>query len=174
MAEALGTVRTRGSGLLRGWWWPVGLKLHFGHMVAPVQEIMDGSFSNYVRLNSFHAHSVLLCEVSGNARTHARLTTCDLAWLCSTNEGCLVPVLLISCHPVCFPETSGVEVGDVYSVAAPAYWRLTSACLLSYPFWWASRRQYLSLPFHPAEHLNVLKTDGRNSVNVRNGTGPRA
>jgi hypothetical protein len=24
MAEALGTVRTRGRGLLRGWWWPVG------------------------------------------------------------------------------------------------------------------------------------------------------
>jgi hypothetical protein len=29
MAEALGTVHTRGRGLLRGWWWPVGSKLVF-------------------------------------------------------------------------------------------------------------------------------------------------
>jgi hypothetical protein len=41
MAETLGTVHTRGRGLLGGWWWPVGPKLGFGRMAAPVPEIMD-------------------------------------------------------------------------------------------------------------------------------------
>jgi hypothetical protein len=43
LAKALGTVHTRGRGLLRGWWWLVGTKLIFDHMEAPVPEIMDGS-----------------------------------------------------------------------------------------------------------------------------------
>jgi hypothetical protein len=41
MAEALGTVHTRGWGLLRGWWWTVGLKLVFYKLAAPVPKIMD-------------------------------------------------------------------------------------------------------------------------------------
>jgi hypothetical protein len=43
MAEKLGTVHTRGRKLLRGWRWPVGPKLVFDQMVAPVPEIMDSS-----------------------------------------------------------------------------------------------------------------------------------
>jgi hypothetical protein len=31
-----------GRRLLRGWWWPVGPKLVFDQMAAPVSEIMDG------------------------------------------------------------------------------------------------------------------------------------
>jgi hypothetical protein len=41
MAEALGTVHTRGRGLLRGRWWAVGPKLAFDQMAASVSEIMD-------------------------------------------------------------------------------------------------------------------------------------
>jgi hypothetical protein len=43
MAEALGTVHTRGRGLLQGWWWPIGPKLVFDKMAVPVPEIMDSS-----------------------------------------------------------------------------------------------------------------------------------
>jgi hypothetical protein len=43
MEEALGSGHTRGKGLLRVRWWPVGSKLVFDHMAAPVPEIMDGS-----------------------------------------------------------------------------------------------------------------------------------
>jgi hypothetical protein len=41
MAEALEMVHTHRRGLLQGLWWPVGPKLFFGHMAAPVPEIMD-------------------------------------------------------------------------------------------------------------------------------------
>jgi hypothetical protein len=41
MAEALGTVPTRGKGLLREWWWPVDPKLVFDRMAAAVPESMD-------------------------------------------------------------------------------------------------------------------------------------
>jgi hypothetical protein len=39
LAEALGTAHTRGRGLLRWWWWPVGPKLVFDRMSSPVPEI---------------------------------------------------------------------------------------------------------------------------------------
>jgi hypothetical protein len=49
MAEALGTVHTLRRGLLRGWWWrPIGPKLAFDQMVAPVPEIMDDSLYTIV------------------------------------------------------------------------------------------------------------------------------
>jgi hypothetical protein len=41
MAEALEAVHTCRMGLLRVWWWPVGPKLIFDQMAAPVPEIMD-------------------------------------------------------------------------------------------------------------------------------------
>jgi hypothetical protein len=41
MAEALGTVHTRGRRLLRRLWWPIGPKLVFVQMAAQVREIMD-------------------------------------------------------------------------------------------------------------------------------------
>jgi hypothetical protein len=40
VAEALGKVHMHRRGLVWGWWWPVGLKLVFDQMVAPVPEIM--------------------------------------------------------------------------------------------------------------------------------------
>jgi hypothetical protein len=40
MAEALGTVHARGRGLLRGWWWPVCLKLNFDQIAVPVPKNM--------------------------------------------------------------------------------------------------------------------------------------
>jgi hypothetical protein len=43
MVEALGTVLTSGRELFRGWWWPMGPKLVFDHIAAPVPEIMYGS-----------------------------------------------------------------------------------------------------------------------------------
>jgi hypothetical protein len=43
MAEALETVHTHGRGLLRGWWCPIGPKLFFNQMAAPVPELMDCS-----------------------------------------------------------------------------------------------------------------------------------
>jgi hypothetical protein len=42
MVEVLGTVHTRRKALLRGRWCPIGPKLGFDQMVAPVPEIMDG------------------------------------------------------------------------------------------------------------------------------------
>jgi hypothetical protein len=36
MAEALRTVHTRGRGLFRGLFWPVGTKLVLDHMATPV------------------------------------------------------------------------------------------------------------------------------------------
>jgi hypothetical protein len=42
LAETLGTVHTRGIGLLRERWWPLGPKLIFDQMAAPVPDIMDG------------------------------------------------------------------------------------------------------------------------------------
>jgi hypothetical protein len=33
------------GGLLRGWWWPVGQKLVFDRMAAPVPEIMDDGYT---------------------------------------------------------------------------------------------------------------------------------
>jgi hypothetical protein len=53
MAEAWGTVHTLGKGLLRGWWWPVGPKLVFDQMAAPVPEIINGSL--YICFFSHHA-----------------------------------------------------------------------------------------------------------------------
>jgi hypothetical protein len=47
MAEALGTVHTRGRGLLRGRWSPVGPKLVFDQMAEPVPEIMDDCLYQY-------------------------------------------------------------------------------------------------------------------------------
>jgi hypothetical protein len=41
MVEALGTVQTRGRGLVRRWCWPVDPTLVFDQMAAPVPEIMD-------------------------------------------------------------------------------------------------------------------------------------
>jgi hypothetical protein len=41
MTEALGTVHMRRRGLLQGWWWPVGPKLVFNLMAAPLPKIMD-------------------------------------------------------------------------------------------------------------------------------------
>jgi hypothetical protein len=49
MAEALRTVHTGRRELLRGCWWPVGPKLVFDQMAAPVPEIMAVSF--YCELN---------------------------------------------------------------------------------------------------------------------------
>jgi hypothetical protein len=43
MAEALATTHTRGRVLLREQWWPIGPKLIFNQMAAPVPEIMDSS-----------------------------------------------------------------------------------------------------------------------------------
>jgi hypothetical protein len=48
VAKALGTVHTRGRGLLQGWWWPVGPKLVYDQMAAPVPEIMCGSLCHRV------------------------------------------------------------------------------------------------------------------------------
>jgi hypothetical protein len=48
MAEALGTVHTRGRELFRGLWWLVGPKLVFDLMGAPVPEIMGGSLYNFI------------------------------------------------------------------------------------------------------------------------------
>jgi hypothetical protein len=45
IAEALGTVHTRGRGLLRVRWWPVGPKLVFDQTAAQVSEIMDAPLS---------------------------------------------------------------------------------------------------------------------------------
>jgi hypothetical protein len=39
--KGLGKVHMGGRGLHRGWWWPVGPKLVFDQMAAPVPEIMD-------------------------------------------------------------------------------------------------------------------------------------
>jgi hypothetical protein len=41
MGEALGTVHTRERGPLRGRWWPVGPKLVFDQLTAPVPEFID-------------------------------------------------------------------------------------------------------------------------------------
>jgi hypothetical protein len=41
VAELLGTVPMCGRGLLRGGWWPVGTKLVFDQMAAPLPEMMD-------------------------------------------------------------------------------------------------------------------------------------
>jgi hypothetical protein len=41
--QAFGRVLMLERELLRGWWWPVGPKLFFNQMAAPVLEIMDGS-----------------------------------------------------------------------------------------------------------------------------------
>jgi hypothetical protein len=43
MVEELEMVHTCGRALLQGRWWPVGPKLVFDQMAAPVPEIMDGS-----------------------------------------------------------------------------------------------------------------------------------
>jgi hypothetical protein len=43
MAEALGTLHTRGMGLFHGWWWSVSPKLFFDVMAAPIPNIMDVS-----------------------------------------------------------------------------------------------------------------------------------
>jgi hypothetical protein len=42
MAEAVGTMHTRGSELLRGRWWPIEPELVSYQMAAQVPEIMDG------------------------------------------------------------------------------------------------------------------------------------
>jgi hypothetical protein len=42
----LGTVHTRGRGLLREWLWSVGPKLAFDQMAASVPQIMDGCLCN--------------------------------------------------------------------------------------------------------------------------------
>jgi hypothetical protein len=47
MAEALGTVHVCGMGLFRERWWPVGRKLAYGQMAAPVPEIMDNSGTDF-------------------------------------------------------------------------------------------------------------------------------
>jgi hypothetical protein len=39
--RSTGNGACRRRGLLRGWWWPVGPKLVFDQMAAPVPEIMD-------------------------------------------------------------------------------------------------------------------------------------
>jgi hypothetical protein len=43
MAEVQGRMHTCGRGLLWWWWWPVGPKLVFDQMAAPVPEFKDGS-----------------------------------------------------------------------------------------------------------------------------------
>jgi hypothetical protein len=43
MSEAQGTVHMHGMWLRGGYWWPLGSKLVFGQMAAPVPEIMDDS-----------------------------------------------------------------------------------------------------------------------------------
>jgi hypothetical protein len=48
MALALESEHTRGRELLRWWWWPVGQKLVFDQMAAPVPEIMDGTIYIYI------------------------------------------------------------------------------------------------------------------------------
>jgi hypothetical protein len=40
ISERPETAYTRGRGLLRGWWWPVGRKLVFDHITAPFPEII--------------------------------------------------------------------------------------------------------------------------------------
>jgi hypothetical protein len=47
MAEVLGMVYTHGRGLLRGWWWPLGPKLIFNQMAAPVPEIIYGPLHTF-------------------------------------------------------------------------------------------------------------------------------
>jgi hypothetical protein len=42
----LGTVHTHGRVLFLWWWWPVGPKLVFGQMEAPLLEIMETSGSS--------------------------------------------------------------------------------------------------------------------------------
>jgi hypothetical protein len=62
MAGALGTVHKRRRALLQGWWWPVGPKLVFDQMAAPILEIMNMS-GNLPTLStphishSYHHHS---------------------------------------------------------------------------------------------------------------------
>jgi hypothetical protein len=43
MAEALGKLHMRVRGLLQEWLWPIGPKLDFDQMAAPILEIMGGS-----------------------------------------------------------------------------------------------------------------------------------
>jgi hypothetical protein len=45
-------VHTRGGRLLLWSWWPVGPKLHFDQMTAPVPEIMD---------DSLYGRKIVLC-----------------------------------------------------------------------------------------------------------------
>jgi hypothetical protein len=57
MAQVLGTVHTRGRGLIRGWWWwwrrrPVGPKLALDQMTASVPVILDGCSETF-KSNSF-------------------------------------------------------------------------------------------------------------------------
>jgi hypothetical protein len=48
MAGTLEMVHKREKGLFGGWWWPVGPKLVFDQMAAPVPEIMDGPLYSLV------------------------------------------------------------------------------------------------------------------------------
>jgi hypothetical protein len=58
ITETLGTVHTCGMGLLRGLRWPLGRKLVFEQIAAPVPEIVD--ISGMVALNSCRILGALL------------------------------------------------------------------------------------------------------------------
>jgi hypothetical protein len=57
-------VHTCGRVLLRGWWWPVGPKLVFDQMAAPVPESMDDCLYAWLRLvvccNHIHSRDFVL------------------------------------------------------------------------------------------------------------------
>jgi hypothetical protein len=64
MADMLGTVYTRGRGLLRGWWWPINQKLDFCQMAAPVPQIMDTSIITITILEIIHSPVLFKTQVN--------------------------------------------------------------------------------------------------------------
>jgi hypothetical protein len=69
-------VHMQGRGLFRGWWWPVGQKLVFDQMTAPVLEIMDGSMYNFSNLKQQNqtAYRIWKCNIN------------SFMWHCSTHH----------------------------------------------------------------------------------------
>jgi hypothetical protein len=72
-AEALGTMHTRGRGLLWGWWWSVGPKLVFDHMAAPAPEIMDGSLISLRAIRRCKPGSHYFWQINKLSKNHMQI-----------------------------------------------------------------------------------------------------
>jgi hypothetical protein len=129
LAEALGKMHTLGWGLLRGWWWPVGPKLVFNQVAAPVQEIMDAfqPLASMAKPIYEFAHCLSMVKQDGNTTQEAcaKLRHCDST---AVAHGFWTGWVPTACQDSAFVLTGHSQKATIYSTAdctvTPQDWKI--------------------------------------------------